>query len=74
MSSLSPPFTLETATRKVRLAEDGWNNRDPDKVALAYTEDSRWRNRAEFVSGRAEIVAFLEADRQPGFAERRLGA
>jgi nuclear transport factor 2 (NTF2) superfamily protein len=59
MSSLSPPFTLETATRKVRLAEDGWNNRDPDKVALAYTEDSRWRNRAEFVSGRAEIVAFL---------------
>lgn len=60
MSSLSPPFTLETATRKVRLAEDGWNNRDPDKVALAYTEDSRWRNRAEFVSGRAEIVAFLQ--------------
>jgi nuclear transport factor 2 (NTF2) superfamily protein len=59
MPSLSPPFTLETATRKVRLAEDGWNNRDPDKVALAYTEDSRWRNRAEFVSGRAEIVAFL---------------
>ena len=54
-----PPFTRETATRKVRAAEDGWNSRDPEKVALAYTVDSRWRNRAEFVNGREEIVAFL---------------
>ncbi|AYA15441.1 nuclear transport factor 2 family protein [Streptomyces alfalfae] len=54
-----PPFTRETAIEKVRLAEDGWNSRDPEKVALAYSEDSRWRNRAEFVTGRAEIVAFL---------------
>jgi nuclear transport factor 2 (NTF2) superfamily protein len=57
--NLVPPFTLETATLKVRKAEDGWNSRDPEKVALAYTEDSQWRNRAEFVHGRAEIVAFL---------------
>ncbi|MFE4955581.1 DUF1348 family protein [Streptomyces sp. NPDC056653] len=54
-----PPFTRETAIEKVRQAEDGWNTRDPEKVALAYTEDSRWRNRAEFVTGRDEIVAFL---------------
>ncbi len=54
-----PPFTLETATQKVRLAEDGWNSRDPDKVSLAYTIDSRWRNRAEFANGRQEIVALL---------------
>jgi len=54
-----PPFTHETATQKVRLAEDGWNSRDPEKVAQAYAVDSRWRNRAEFVNGRAEIVAFL---------------
>jgi uncharacterized protein len=54
-----PPFTAETAAQKVRLAEDGWNTRDPARAALAYTEDSRWRNRAEFVNGRAEIVAFL---------------
>ncbi|MCX4673134.1 nuclear transport factor 2 family protein [Streptomyces sp. NBC_01381] len=54
-----PPFTRETAAEKVRLAEDGWNSRDPEKVALAYTEDSHWRNRAEFVTGRAAIVAFL---------------
>ena len=54
-----PPFTRETATQKVRLAEDGWNSRDPEKVALAYTLDSRWRNRAEFANGRQEIVAFL---------------
>lgn len=55
-----PPFTLETATEKVRLAEDGWNSRNPGKVALAYTTDSQWRNRAEFVQGRDAIVAFLE--------------
>jgi nuclear transport factor 2 (NTF2) superfamily protein len=54
-----PPFTTETAAIKVRAAEDGWNLRDPAKVALAYTEDSRWRNRAEFLVGRAEIEAFL---------------
>ena len=54
-----PPFNLETAIQKVRLAEDGWNSRDPAKVALAYTIDSRWRNRAEFPVGRDQIVAFL---------------
>ncbi len=54
-----PPFTHESATQKVRLAEDAWNSRDPHKVSLAYTPDSHWRNRAEFISGRAEIVAFL---------------
>jgi nuclear transport factor 2 (NTF2) superfamily protein len=54
-----PPFTRETATQKVRLAEDAWNSRDPEKVSLAYTVDSRWRNRSEFVNGRQEIVAFL---------------
>ena len=54
-----PPFSRETATQKVRLAEDAWNSRDPEKVSLAYTPDSRWRNRSEFVNGRQEIVAFL---------------
>jgi nuclear transport factor 2 (NTF2) superfamily protein len=54
-----PPFTLESATEKVRLAEDGWNSRDPARVALVYTEDSVWRNRAEFFQGRDAIVAFL---------------
>jgi nuclear transport factor 2 (NTF2) superfamily protein len=54
-----PPFTRETAVQKVRLAEDGWNSRDPHKVALAYTVDSRWRNRSEFLVGREQIVAFL---------------
>jgi len=55
-----PPFTLETAKQKVRAAEDGWNTRDPERVALAYTPHSVWRNRAEFVTGRLEIVAFLQ--------------
>jgi uncharacterized protein len=55
-----PPYTAETATQKVRLAEDAWNSRDPEKVSLAYTPDSKWRNRAEFVTGRAEIVQFLQ--------------
>ncbi len=59
MSTLSPPFTVETAIRKVRMAEDNWNGRDPERVSLGYTPDSRWRNRAEFVTGRDEIVAFL---------------
>ena len=54
-----PPFNHESATRKVRAAEDGWNSRDPQRVALAYTEDSMWRNRSEFFSGRAAIVEFL---------------
>jgi hypothetical protein len=54
-----PPFTVETAAQKVRLAEDAWNGRDPERVAQAYTPDSRWRNRAEFITGRAEIEAFL---------------
>jgi len=55
-----PPFDLESAQLKVRLAEDGWNTREPEKVALAYSPDSRWRNRAEFVNGRQEIIAFLK--------------
>jgi len=54
-----PPFTRETAIQKVRLAEDGWNSRDPERVSLAYAVDSRWRNRSEFIIGRQEIVAFL---------------
>jgi nuclear transport factor 2 (NTF2) superfamily protein len=54
-----PPFTAETAVQKARLAEDAWNTRDPQRVAQAYTPDSRWRNRAEFIQGRAEIEAFL---------------
>jgi nuclear transport factor 2 (NTF2) superfamily protein len=54
-----PPFTRDTAIQKVRAAEDGWNNRNPEKVALAYTVDSKWRNRNEFFQGRAAIVEFL---------------
>ncbi len=56
-----PPFTEETAIQKVRAAEDGWNSRAPVKVALAYTQDSQWRNRSEFLSGRAAIERFLTA-------------
>ena len=55
-----PPFTMETAIQKVRLAEDAWNSRDAERVSLAYTADSQWRNRAEFVNGRGEIVEFLK--------------
>ena len=55
-----PPFTRETATQKVRMAEDAWNTRDPERVSLAYTVDSTWRNRAEFLSGRPAIVQFLQ--------------
>ena len=55
-----PPFTLESAAQKARLAEDAWNTRDPEKVAPAYTIDSRWRNRSEFFTGREEIIAFLK--------------
>jgi nuclear transport factor 2 (NTF2) superfamily protein len=54
-----PPFTLESAIQKVRLGEDGWNTRNPEAVSLAYTIDSRWRNRAEFLTGREQIIAFL---------------
>ncbi|MEE8528917.1 MAG: nuclear transport factor 2 family protein [Gammaproteobacteria bacterium] len=55
-----PPFTRDTAAQKARLAEDAWNTRDPDRVALAYTPESRWRNRAQFITGRDEIIAFLK--------------
>jgi uncharacterized protein len=54
-----PPFNLETAIQKVRAAEDGWNTRDPERVSLAYSKQSRWRNRSEFPTGREQIVAFL---------------
>jgi nuclear transport factor 2 (NTF2) superfamily protein len=56
---ITPPFTLEKALAKVKAAEDAWNSRDPERVALAYTEDSDWRNRAEFIRGRESIKAFL---------------
>jgi nuclear transport factor 2 (NTF2) superfamily protein len=63
MSSASkpivPPFTRETAIQKIRAAEDAWNSRDPERVSLAYSVDSRWRNRSEFINGRTEIVEFL---------------
>ena len=55
-----PPFTLESAAQKVRMAEDAWNSRDPNRVVLVYTEDTRWRNRAEFPVGREEVRRFLE--------------
>ncbi|MBC7846920.1 MAG: nuclear transport factor 2 family protein [Flavobacterium sp.] len=54
-----PPFTLETALEKIQLAEDAWNSKDPERVAMAYTIESEWRNRSEFINGRKEIVAFL---------------
>jgi nuclear transport factor 2 (NTF2) superfamily protein len=68
-----PPFTRDTAAKKVQAAEDAWNSRDPDRVALAYTEDSVWRNRDEFVSGRAGIVRFLTAkwERELDYALRK---
>jgi nuclear transport factor 2 (NTF2) superfamily protein len=56
---ITPPFTMETAIRKARIAEDAWNSRDPQRVALAYTPDSQWRNRGEFISRRDQIVEFL---------------
>ncbi|SDX59343.1 DUF1348 family protein [Lysobacter enzymogenes] len=55
-----PPFDRDTAAHKVRLAEDAWNSRDPERIAQAYTVDTRWRNRAEFVDGRQDVVAFLQ--------------
>jgi nuclear transport factor 2 (NTF2) superfamily protein len=68
-----PPFTRETAAQKVQAAEDGWNSRDPERVAGAYSEDSVWRNRDTFVRGRAEIVAFLTAkwERELDYALRK---
>ena len=54
-----PPFTLETARQKVQIAEDAWNTKDPEKVALAYTIDTEWRNRTEFINGREQVKAFL---------------
>ncbi|MFF4416720.1 nuclear transport factor 2 family protein [Streptosporangium sp. NPDC001559] len=68
-----PPFTAETARAKVRAAEDAWNTRDPRRVALAYTPDSVWRNRDEFVTGRDEIIAFLTRKwaRELGYALRK---
>ncbi len=56
---LIPPFTYEIAVRKVRLAEDAWNSRDPERIALAYSPETRWRNRSEFLEGREAVVAFL---------------
>jgi len=55
-----PPFTVETAKQKIQLAEDAWNSKNPEKVSLAYTSDSEWRNRNEFINGRTEIIAFLK--------------
>ena len=68
-----PPFTLSTARQKVQTAEDAWNTRDPERVALAYSTDSVWRNRDQFVTGRAEIVAFLTAkwERELDYALRK---
>lgn len=66
-----PPFSADTAAQKVRLAEDAWNSRNPEQVALAYTADSRWRNRDSFISGRDQIVAFL-ADKWAVELEYRL--
>ncbi|RYZ28286.1 MAG: nuclear transport factor 2 family protein [Propionibacteriaceae bacterium] len=68
-----PPFDAESAATKVQAAEDAWNSRSPERVALAYTEDSQWRNRDQFVSGRAEIVAFLTAkwEREHDYALRK---
>lgn len=68
-----PPFTEEAARQKVQAAEDAWNTRDPERVALAYTPDSVWRNRGEFISGRSEIVSFLRSkwDRELDYALRK---
>ncbi|AXK31887.1 nuclear transport factor 2 family protein [Streptomyces armeniacus] len=68
-----PPFTGETAAAKVQAAEDAWNTRDPERVALAYTEDTEWRNRDVFLHGRVEVIAFLRAkwDRELGYRLRK---
>lgn len=67
-----PPFTLESAKLKVQLAENGWNSQDPEKVALAYTPDSKWRNRAEFITGREDIIQFLDRKWEKEFDYRLL--
>lgn len=67
-----PPFTLESAKLKVQLAENGWNSQDPEKVALAYTPDSKWRNRAEFITGREDIIQFLNRKWEREFDYRLL--
>ena len=68
-----PPFTRQTAAEKVQIAENAWNSRDPEKVSLAYSQDSVWRNRDQFITGRAEIVAFLTAkwERERDYALRK---
>jgi nuclear transport factor 2 (NTF2) superfamily protein len=68
--SLVPPFTRESAIQKVRKAEDGWNSRNPQQVALAYTPESRWRNRSEFINGREQIIQFLTRKWQKEFEYR----
>ena len=72
-TDIRPPFTEETARQKVQTAEDAWNSQDPERVALAYTEDSEWRNRDEFLRGREEIRAFLRRkwDRERGYRLRK---
>jgi nuclear transport factor 2 (NTF2) superfamily protein len=72
-TDIRPPFTAETAATKVQAAEDAWNSRDPDRVVLAYTEDSEWRNRDEFLHGRDEIRAFLARkwEREQGYRLRK---
>jgi len=65
-----PPFSLDEAIAKVRFAEDGWNNQDPEKIALAYSPDSQWRNRSEFLCGRAQIISFLTRKWQTEFEYR----
>ena len=67
-----PPFLWASATEKVRLAEDGWNSRNPEKVALANSHDSRWRNRSEFINGREAIIGFLTRKWQRELAYRRI--
>ena len=73
MSPPLPPFTAESAAAIVQAAEDAWNTRDPEKVALAYTEDSRWRNRSEFLNGRDEVREFLRRkwDREQDYRLRK---
>jgi len=66
-----PPFTAKTAAQKVRAAEDGWNSRNPEKIALAYSENSQWRNRSQFINGRPEIIDFLKG-KWDGEGEYRL--
>jgi uncharacterized protein len=68
--SLVPPFTRESAIQKVRKAEDGWNSRNPQQVALAYTPESKWRNRSEFINGREQIIQFLTRKWQKEFEYR----